>query len=152
RHLRLGRLSTLPHHSADRRAQRQPRQVGARHPHHQMAARRAGASGMSGKQRLRLGVDLGGTKTEVIALAPDGGDLVRRRSPTPSGDYRAQLALVREMVTGIEAELGAAGTVGVAIPGTISAATGLIKNANSTWLNGKPLDRDLAEALGRPVR
>src|SRR6185312_15427251 len=67
-------------------------------------------------------------------------------------DYRAQLALVRQLVTGIEGELGATGSVGVAIPGTISAATGLIKNANSTWLNGKPLDRDLAAALDRPVR
>ena len=102
--------------------------------------------------RVRVGVDLGGTKTEVIALGPDGRELLRRRAPTPAGDYHAQLALVRALVTGLEAELGAVATVGVAIPGTISAATGLIKNANSTWLNGRPLDRDLAAALDRPVR
>ena len=105
-----------------------------------------------GGRGIRIGIDLGGTKTEAIAIDGAGRELVRRRAPTPAGDYEAQLALVRELVQGIEREVGAEGSVGVGIPGTMSAATGLIKNANSTWLIGRPLDQDLSRALERPVR
>jgi fructokinase len=101
---------------------------------------------------IRIGVDLGGTKTEVIALAADGREIYRKRTPTPANDYAAQIALVARLVAELEQSLGAVGTVGVGIPGAISPATGLIKNANSNWLIGKPLDRDLSTALGRPVR
>src|SRR5215470_7289820 len=101
---------------------------------------------------IRIGVDFGGTKLEVIALAADGRELYRKRAPTPAGDYGAQIATVAALVIELEQALGATGTVGVGIPGAISPATGLIKNANSTWLIGRPLDRDLARALGRPVR
>ena len=101
---------------------------------------------------IRIGIDLGGTKTEAIALDGAGRELVRRRIPTPAGDYEAQLAAVRDLVAGVEREVGARGSVGVGIPGTMSKATGLIKNANSTWLIGRPLDRDLSQALDRPVR
>jgi fructokinase len=101
---------------------------------------------------IRIGVDFGGTKLEVIALAADGHELYRKRAPTPAGDYEAQIAAVVALVTELERTVGATGTVGVGIPGAISPATGAIKNANSTWLIGRPLDRDLAEALGRPVR
>ncbi len=101
---------------------------------------------------IRIGVDLGGTKTEVIALAVDGREIYRKRTPTPAGEYAAQIALVVRLVAELERSVGAVGTVGVGIPGAISPATGLIKNANSNWLIGKPLDRDLSTALGRPVR
>src|SRR5262245_22478532 len=101
---------------------------------------------------IRIGVDFGGTKLEVIALSADGRELYRKRAPTPSGDYDGQIAAVVRMVAELEQAVGAAGTVGVGIPGAISPATGLIKNANSTWLIGRPLDRDLARALNRPVR
>src|SRR5437764_13065240 len=96
---------------------------------------RSRAGSMAGGERpIRIGIDLGGTKTEAIAIDGAGRELVRRRVPTPAGDYDAQLAAVRELVRGSEAEVGAPGTVGVGIPGTMSTATGLIKNANSTWL------------------
>lgn len=101
---------------------------------------------------MRLGVDLGGTKTEVIALAEDGRMLDRRRAPTPAGDYAGTVRAVAALVAAVESDLGARGSVGVGTPGAISPATGVVKNANSTCLIGKPLDRDLAEALGRPVR
>src|SRR5918996_1929823 len=100
---------------------------------------------------LALGIDLGGTKIEIIALDASGGVLLRRRIDSPRGDYRTTLAAVAELVAGAEAELGARGTVGFGTPGAISPATGLLKNSNSTWLNGKPLDRDLAEVLERPI-
>ena len=102
--------------------------------------------------RLRIGIDLGGTKTEIVALAPDGTPLLRRRAPTPP-DYAGVVALVGALVEAAEAELGASGSmVGVGIPGSLSPATGLVRGANSTWLNGGRLDRDLAARLGRPVR
>src|ERR671918_614261 len=100
---------------------------------------------------LALGIDLGGTKIEIIALDPSGAVLLRRRIDSPRGDYRKTLAAVAALVAGAEAELGARGTVGFGTPGAISPATGLLKNSNSTWLNGRPLDRDLAEALARPI-
>jgi fructokinase len=101
---------------------------------------------------MRIGIDLGGTKIEAIALDDDGATLVRRRVPTPAGDYAAILDAVVGLVAAIERELGARGSIGVASPGAISKRTGLIKNSNSTGLNGKPLDRDLAERLGRNIR
>jgi fructokinase len=101
---------------------------------------------------IRIGVDLGGTKTEVIALACDGREVMRKRVDTPAGDYDRQIATVAALVAELENAIGATGTIGVGIPGAVSPATGLIKNANSTWLIGRPLDRDLARALNRPVR
>ncbi|OJX79379.1 ROK family protein [Magnetospirillum sp. 64-120] len=102
---------------------------------------------------LRIGVDLGGTKTEAIALdAASGAELDRCRVPTVKGDYAATIATIKDLVLGLESRLGRRGRVGIGIPGTISPATGLVKNANSIWLIGKPFDRDLEMALGRQVR
>lgn len=101
---------------------------------------------------LRIGVDLGGTKTEAIALDASGRELARIRVSTEKGDYTATLETVIGLVQKIETHLAQIGTVGIGIPGTIVDETGLVKNANSTWLNGKPLARDLSEALDREVR
>ena len=101
---------------------------------------------------MRVGVDWGGTKIEAIALGDDGAVLARRRIATPRDDYAACVAAAAGLVRAIEAALGRTGTVGIGIPGAISPATGLVKNANSVWLNGRPLDADMARALGRPVR
>ena len=100
---------------------------------------------------LALGIDLGGSKIEIIALDEEGAVLLRRRRPSPRGSYQATLEAIRDLVAGAEAELGARGTVGFGTPGAISPASGLLKNSNSTWLNGWPLDRDLAEVLERPI-
>ena len=96
---------------------------------------------------LRIGIDLGGTKIEALALDATGREVFRKRIPTPRGDYAATISAVKDLVR----EIGE-GTVGIGIPGAESRATGLIKNANSTWLIGKPLAKDLEAALGRPVR
>jgi fructokinase len=101
---------------------------------------------------MRIGIDLGGTKIEAIALGDDGSVRCRRRIPVPRHDYDATLMAVTVLVREIEHELGCGGTVGVGMPGVISPASGLVKNANSTWLNGRPLGRDLQQRLGRPVR
>lgn len=101
---------------------------------------------------MRIGIDLGGTKIEGVALADDGAERARLRVPTPRDDYRATLDAVADLVGRVEREARAAGTVGVGIPGAVDPATGLVKNANSTWLIGRPFDRDLADRLGRPVR
>lgn len=104
---------------------------------------------------LRIGVDLGGTKIEAIALNGRGETLARRRIDTPAGDYPATVRAVAGLVAAVEAEAGTAdgvGAVGVGMPGAISPASGRVKNANSTWLIGEALDHDLSEALGRPVR
>lgn len=101
---------------------------------------------------LRIGVDLGGTKTEAIALGGDGRELGRLRVPTPRNDYDATVNAITDLVGQLEAQVGERGTVGVGIPGTIVRATGLVKNANSVWLNGRPLAKDLAAALGREIR
>ncbi len=106
----------------------------------------------TGLPSVRIGVDLGGTKIEAIALGDDGRERLRRRVPTPAGDYTATLNAIADLVSFIEKELGQTGTVGVASPGAISPATGLLKNSNSVVLNGKPLDEDLARLLKRPVR
>jgi fructokinase len=100
---------------------------------------------------MLIGIDLGGTKIEGIAI--DGAtDLLRLRVPAPRGDYAATISGVCGLVSTIESRLGRTGSVGIGIPGALSTTTGLVKNANSNWLNGKPLDRDLERALGRPVR
>jgi fructokinase len=101
---------------------------------------------------MRIGIDLGGTKIEIVALGRDGGVLLRERSPTPKTGYGDTIRAMRDLIVGAQARLPAKASVGVAIPGTISASTGLVKNANSTKLIGHPLDRDLAEAIGQPVR
>ncbi len=103
------------------------------------------------KPDVRIGVDLGGTKIEIAAIG-NGGILARRRIATPPGDYAGIVLAIRDLVAGIEAATGRRGTVGVAMPGAISPVTGLVKNSNSTCLNGRPFDRDLSAALGRPVR
>lgn len=104
------------------------------------------------ENRLRIGIDLGGTKTEAIALGPDRAERARRRVATERGSYDGTIRTIVQLVQGLESELGAGGTVGIGIPGAVSPHTGLVKNANSTWLIGKPLDKDLEAALGRPVR
>ncbi|CAO3426759.1 ROK family protein [Azospirillum doebereinerae] len=101
---------------------------------------------------IRIGIDLGGTKTEGIALDPTGKPLARRRVPSARDDYAGTLATIAGLVQALEGEAGGRASVGVGIPGAISPATGLVKNANSTWLIGRPFDRDLAQALGRTVR
>src|SRR5689334_2707978 len=101
---------------------------------------------------MRIGVDLGGTKIEAIALADDGAVVARRRVQAPRGDYKQTLAAIVSIVHEVEREAGARGTVGVGIPGTISPATGLVKNSNSTWMNGQHLADDLPRLLDRDVR
>jgi fructokinase len=101
---------------------------------------------------FRIGVDLGGTKIEAAVIDPEGGIRLRRRVATPSGDYAATVVAVAALVHEIDAALGGRMTVGVGIPGTLVAATGLVKNANSTCLIGRPLGGDLETAIGRKVR
>jgi fructokinase len=101
---------------------------------------------------MRIGVDLGGTKIEGIAISADGATRVRRRIPAPRGDYGRTLTAVVDLVHQIEREIGVRGSVGIGIPGAVSPATQLIKNANSTWLIGRPLAEDIARLLDRPVR
>lgn len=101
---------------------------------------------------MRIGVDLGGTKIEAIALDATGSELRRVRVPTPRGDYDATVRAIRDLAVEMDSVLGERGTVGVGIPGTVMASTGLVKNANSTWLNGRPLEKDLSAALDREVR
>ena len=100
---------------------------------------------------LRIGIDLGRSKIEIAALDQRGTELLRRRVATPRG-YEAIVEKIADMVAAGERELGGSGSVGVGIPGVISPATGLVKNASTVALNGHPLDRDLAAALGREVR
>jgi fructokinase len=101
---------------------------------------------------VRIGIDLGGTKIEGIVIDDAGGERVRRRVPTPKGDYRATVGAIAALVVALESECAARATVGVGIPGAISRVSGLVKNANSTCLIGHPLQGDLESALGRPVR
>jgi fructokinase len=101
---------------------------------------------------MRLGIDLGGTKIEIIAIDDEGRELYRRRTPTPRGSYDATLAAIAELVRAAERGVGERGTVGIAMPGAISPATGLVKNANSTWLNGRRLQADVEATLDRRVR
>ncbi len=101
---------------------------------------------------MRIGIDLGGSKIETLALDDEGVELSRRRSATPRGDYDGTIRVMVDHVAAIESETGRRGSVGVGMPGAESLATGLIKNANSVCLIGKPLAADLAAALDRPVR
>jgi fructokinase len=101
---------------------------------------------------MRIGIDLGGTKIEALAIDNQGVELARYRIDTPRDDYDATIQAMVGLVHRLEHETGRTGTVGAGIPGSISRITGLVKNANSTWLNGRPLDRDLTAALGREVR
>jgi fructokinase len=101
---------------------------------------------------LRIGIDLGGTKIEILALSPDGEEMWRQRAPTPSGDYNGTIRTIVELVAAAEAGMGRRCTVGIGIPGTVSPSTGLIKNSNSLCLIGHALDKDLSQALGREVR
>jgi fructokinase len=100
----------------------------------------------------RIGIDLGGTKIEAAVLGDDGAVRARRRVATPRDDYAATLRSIAALVEDLEAEMGSAAVVGVGMPGTISPATGLVKNANSVWLNGRPLAEDLRRVLPRPLR
>ena len=104
------------------------------------------------REQIRIGIDLGGTKIEAVALDRGGTIRHRQRVPTPAGDYPGTIRVIRDLVEGLERELGQSGTVGVGMPGAISPATGLVKNANSTCLIGHAFDQDLTAALGRPVR
>jgi fructokinase len=101
---------------------------------------------------VRIGIDLGGTKIESVALDARGAVLARRRVPAPRNDYDSTVHAIASIVEALERETGAAGSVGIGIPGTISPASGLVKNANSTWLNGRPLREDVTATLDRPVR
>jgi len=102
--------------------------------------------------RFRIGIDLGGTKIEGAAVDGSGVVCGRRRVATPKGDYRATIAAITVLVRQIEQDIGETAPVGIGMPGAISPATGLIKNANSTWLIGRPFQCDLETALGRPTR
>ncbi len=106
----------------------------------------------SGPSGFRIGIDLGGTKTEAVALSPSGEVVTQERVPTVKGDYRATISTIAGLVSRAEGTVGQSCTVGVGIPGAASRDTGLVKNANSTWLIGNPLQKDLELALNRPVR
>jgi fructokinase len=111
----------------------------------------------TGPEGLRIGIDLGGTKIEGIVLNASGIECGRRRVPAPRGDYALTISAIVALVADLERQAGLdrsieQSTIGVGIPGIVSPRTGLVKNANSVWLIGHPLDRDLAAALGRPVR
>lgn len=101
---------------------------------------------------MRIGIDLGGTKIEALAIDHNGAELGRHRVDTPRNDYKGTIDAMIGLVHRLESETGKTGTVGAGIPGTISGMTGLVKNANSTWLNGRPLDKDLSATMGREVR
>lgn len=101
---------------------------------------------------MRLGVDLGGTKIEIIALEDGGRECFRKRVPTPQGDYPGTIRAIRDLVLAAENATGKQGSVGIATPGALSPASGLLKNSNSVCLNGQPVKQALEEALQRPVR
>lgn len=101
---------------------------------------------------MRIGIDLGGTKIEALAIDAQGQELARHRVNTPRDDYDGTVAAIVGLVHLLESKTGRTGSVGAGIPGSISGKTGLVKNANSTWLNGRALDKDLSAALGREVR
>ena len=102
--------------------------------------------------RLRMGIDLGGTKIEGRVLAPNGNEAARRRIPAPQGRYEDTVTALVAIIRDLEADVGGEATIGIGMPGSLSPLTGLVRNANSTWLNGRPLRQDLETALGRPVR
>ena len=104
------------------------------------------------QDKLRIGVDMGGTKIEFVALERDGREIHRHRVATPRFDYEGTVRAIKEGVERIERELHRCATVGIGIPGTISSVTHTVKNANSTWIIGRPFDRDVSAALNREVR
>src|ERR1051326_7336173 len=101
---------------------------------------------------LRIGVDLGGTKIEALALGADGRELLRKRVATPRDDYQGAIQAIASLVADLEGSLKEKGTVGIGMPGALSHVTGRVKNSNSTCLNGKPFKEDVESALGREVR
>jgi fructokinase len=101
---------------------------------------------------LKIGIDLGGTKIEIIALGDGGGELLRRRVATPAHEYAVILETIGELVQSAERDIGEPGSVGVGAPGAVSTATGRLKNSNTACLNGKPLKQDLEKQLGREIR
>lgn len=101
---------------------------------------------------MRIGIDLGGTKTEVIALDDAGEQRFRHRLPTPREDYQQTIETIATLVDMAEQTTGQTGSVGIGIPGSLSPYTGVVKNANSTWLNGQPFDSDVSRRLKREVR
>lgn len=101
---------------------------------------------------MRIGIDLGGTKIEAIALDPSGQELARKRQSTPAGDYAATLEAIHVLYQGVEQQLGTSCRLGICTPGSLSPASGLMRNANSTCLNGNPLLEDLKQLLQRPIR
>ena len=107
---------------------------------------------MDSRDPVRIGVDVGGTKIEAIALDPDGNTLLRRRVDTPRNDYQRTVQAIYNLVTSLEHTLGRSGAVGIGIPGALSHATRRVKNANSVWLNDRPLSEDLTRLLARPLR
>jgi len=104
------------------------------------------------ESQIALGIDLGGTKIEIIAIDPNGNELIRRRVATPQGDYRATLASIGELVNGVENQLGVRGSIGIGTPGALSLMTGRLKNSNSICLNDQPLKHDLEALLQREIR
>lgn len=101
---------------------------------------------------MRFGIDLGGTKIELIAISDQGEEAYRKRVNTPKGSYSGTLKAIENLVREAEAKLEVSATVGVGIPGSLSKKTGRVKNANSTWLIGEDLQGDLASQLDRPIR
>lgn len=101
---------------------------------------------------MKIGIDLGGTKTEIAAFDEAGAELLRHREPTPANDYTATLALIAKLISDAERTLGTAATIGIGTPGALSPSTGLMRNSNSTCLNQKPLRIDVQRVLGREVR
>ena len=101
---------------------------------------------------MRIGVDLGGTKIEVVARDDNGATVLRQRIPTPAGDYSATIRAIAELVRNAQSQVGYLASVVIATPGALSPQTGLLRNSNSVVLNGRPLDRDIANALGQAVR
>jgi fructokinase len=110
------------------------------------------SAGARRERVLRVGIDVGGTKIEGVALDADGHERLRKRVATPRGDYDGTLEAIASVVRALEDRLAEPASVGIGIPGTPSPLTGLIKNANSTWLIGRPLAHDLERVLERPVR
>ncbi len=107
---------------------------------------------MAAVQKPRIGIDLGGTKIAIAALSPNGSLLFERRVATPKGDYAANLSCIAGLIDEAETTVGKAASIGIGMPGSLSPQTGLVRNANSTWLNGKPLSQDLQQLTGRSIK